>query len=406
MLSPKIVRRVKFWRVLCMAFSAFIFNTTEFLPVALLSDIAESFQMSVSQTGLIITIYAWIVSLLSLPFMLLTAKIERRGLLIKLFILFILSHILSCIAWNFQILVISRIGIAISHSIFWAITASLTVRLAPRDKKAQALGLLAMGSALAMVLGLPLGRTIGQWLGWRITFGVIGIVAFVVLIFLYKLLPHLVSKNAGTLKSVPILFQRPLLVGLFVLTAIVISAHFIAYSYIEPFMIQEVNISASETTLILLLFGCAGMIASILFSRFYRLGPAKFLLFAMLLLTYSLFSLWFLKKDSAFTYPLVLIWGIGIAGIGLSLQIRILQLAPDATDVAMAIFSGIYNIGIGSGALLGNQVMQHLGLSYIGIVGGVFTLFSIMLFLIIHLRYRYSLNGGEITKCGVKSEVL
>lgn len=118
MLSPKIVRRVKFWRVLCMAFSAFIFNTTEFLPVALLSDIAESFQMSVSQTGLIITIYAWIVSLLSLPFMLLTAKIERRGLLIKLFILFILSHILSCIAWNFQILVISRIGIAISHSIF------------------------------------------------------------------------------------------------------------------------------------------------------------------------------------------------------------------------------------------------------------------------------------------------
>ncbi|SUU98425.1 Sugar efflux transporter B [Avibacterium paragallinarum] len=153
-----------------------------------------------------------------------------------------------------------------------------------------------------MVLGLPLplGRMIGQWLGWRITFGVIGIVAFVVLIFLYKLLPHLVSKNAGTLKSVPILFQRPLLVGLFVLTAIVISAHFIAYSYIEPFMIQEVNISASETTLILLLFGCAGMIASILFSRFYRLGPAKFLLFAMLLLTYSLFSLWLLKKKFSF----------------------------------------------------------------------------------------------------------
>ncbi|MCW9733344.1 sugar transporter [Avibacterium sp. 20-15] len=389
MLSPKIVRRVKLWRVICMAFSAFIFNTTEFIPVALLSDIAKSFQMPVSQTGLMITIYAWIVSLLSLPFMLLTAKLERRSLLIKLFILFILSHILSCVAWNFHVLLISRIGIAISHSVFWAITASLTVRLAPKDKKAQALGLLAMGSALAMVLGLPLGRIIGQWLGWRTTFGVIGVVAFIVLIFLYKLLPHLVSKNAGSLKSVPILFKRPLLVGLFVLTAIVISAHFTAYSYVEPFMIQEVTIAPTETTLILLLFGCAGMIASFLFGRFHRFGPAKFLLIAMVSLSLSLFSLLLLKQHSAFTYPLILLWGIGIAGIGLSLQIRILQLAPDATDVAMAIFSGIYNIGIGGGALLGNQVMQHLGLSYIGVVGGILALFSILLFLFIHLRYRY-----------------
>ncbi|MCW9699288.1 MULTISPECIES: sugar transporter [unclassified Avibacterium] len=389
MLSPKIVRRVKLWRVICMAFSAFIFNTTEFIPVALLSDIAKSFQMPVSQTGLMITIYAWIVSLLSLPFMLLTAKLERRSLLIKLFILFILSHILSCVAWNFHVLLISRIGIAISHSVFWAITASLTVRLAPKDKKAQALGLLAMGSALAMVLGLPLGRIIGQWLGWRTTFGVIGVVAFIVLIFLYKLLPHLVSKNAGSLKSVPILFKRPLLVGLFVLTAIVISAHFTAYSYVEPFMIQEVTIAPTETTLILLLFGCAGMIASFLFGRFHRFGPAKFLLIAMISLSLSLFLLLLLKQHSAFTYPLILLWGTGIAGIGLSLQIRILQLAPDATDVAMAIFSGIYNIGIGGGALLGNQVMQHLGLSYIGVVGGILALFSMLLFLFIHLRYRY-----------------
>ncbi|MDY4280025.1 MAG: sugar transporter [[Pasteurella] mairii] len=389
MLSPKIVRRVKLWRVICMAFSAFIFNTTEFIPVALLSDIAEGFSMPVSQVGLMITIYAWIVSLLSLPFMLLTANLERRSLLIKLFILFITSHILSSVAWNYWVLLISRIGVAVAHSVFWAITASLVVRLAPKDKKAQALGLLAMGSALAMVLGLPLGRLIGQMFGWRVTFALIGVVAVMILLFLYKLLPHLVSKNAGTIRSVPILFKRPFLVGLYILTILIISAHFTVYSYIEPFMLQISQMPAGLTTGILLIFGLSGIVASLLFNRYHRFGPAKFLLLSMVILITALFSLLLFSQQHTLLFALVFLWGIGIAGVGLSLQVRVLQLAPDATDVAMAIFSGIYNIGIGGGALIGQQIMTNLGLNYIGIVGGTLAMIGAIFFLVIHLKYRY-----------------
>ena len=387
MYSLQIVRRLKFFRVILLAFAGFVFNTTEFLPVALLSDIANSFHIPVEQAGLMITLYAWIVSLMSLPFMLMTAKLERRSLLIKLLVVFVVSHVLSVLAWDFWMLLLSRIGIAFTHAIFWSITASLAVRVAPKDKKPQAIGLLAMGSALAMVLGLPLGRVIGQYFGWREAFAIIAVLAFTILILLYRFLPHLESRNAGSLRSLPLLIKRPLLLGLYALTILIISAHFTAYSYIEPFMVRIGEMSDSAATVILLIFGLSGIIASLLFNRFYQRSPTAFLLTSMGILGLSLVLLLPLSGSQFSMFLLAFIWGIGISGIGLSLQVRVLQLASDATDVAMAIYSGLYNVGIGGGALLGNQVMQHLGLANIGFSGAAFAMLGIGLFVYLHVRY-------------------
>ena len=380
--------RTQYWRVVIMACAAFIFNTTEFVPVALLTDIGQSFDMQSSDVGLMMTVYAWTVMIMSLPAMLATGDMERKGLLLKLFVIFIIGHIISVIAWNYWILLIARMCIAVAHSLFWAITASLVMRVAPKNKKTQAIGMLAIGTSLATILGLPLGRLVGQLVGWRITFAIIAALALVVMLFIMRLLPNLPSKNAGSLSSLPILAKRPLLIGLYATTVIIVSAHFTAYTYIEPFMVQIGELDPNLATIILLVFGVSGITASVIFNRLYRFGPTQFISTAMILLAVSLAFMLVSASYTATMFTLAFIWGIGISCIGLALQMRVLQLAPDATDVASAIYSGIFNAGIGAGALFGNQIMRHVGLEYIGFSGAALAIIALGIFVFFNLRYR------------------
>ncbi|EPU0218293.1 sugar transporter [Enterobacter hormaechei] len=378
MTTHTVSRRVAWLRVVTLAIAAFIFNTTEFVPVGLLSDIAASFHMETAQVGIMLTIYAWVVALMSLPFMLLTSQMERRKLLIGLFVVFIASHVLSFMAWNFTVLVISRVGIAFAHAVFWSITASLAIRLAPAGKRAQALSLIATGTALAMVLGLPIGRIVGQYFGWRTTFFAIGMGALITLVCLIKLLPKLPSEHSGSLKSLPLLMRRPALMSIYLLTVIVVTAHYTAYSYIEPFVQVVAGFSANFATVLLLILGGAGIIGSILFGKLGNKHASALVSSAIGLLLACLLLLMPAAGSESHLAILSLFWGVAIMIIGLGMQVKVLALAPDATDVAMSLFSGIFNLGIGAGALVGNQISLHISMSAIGYLGAIPALIALI----------------------------
>ena len=380
-------RRTQYFQVFLMGVSAFIMNTTEFVPVALLSDIAQDFSITTAETGWMLTLYAWIVAAMSLPLMLLTSRLERKRLLLALFAVFIASHVLSVFAWSFDVLLISRVGIALSHALFWSITAAIAIRVAPKGKKALALSVIATGTSLAMVLGVPLGRLIGQWFGWRATFGSIGAVALVVFVLQARLLPTLPSMFEGSFRKVPELLKNPLLVCLYLLILIIFTAHYTAYSYIEPFMRQVGSVSENAATFVLLLFGIAGILGSVIFSRWGDRFNTRLMLISTILILVSMLML-LLAVTSVWALSLVaMLWGTALMLLLISMQAKVIMIDVNAQDMLMSMFSGIINLGIGTGALFGGYAVTHISLSSVGYVGAVIAGIALLLLLFMIRRF-------------------
>lgn len=163
-------KSLKNWLLLViLSYTAFIFNTTEFVPIGLLSDIARDFGMREANASILISVYAGFVAVMSLPLVIIIGRCDFRKILLFVIAGFMISHFLSSVASNFTVLLISRLGVACSHAIFWSIVSPLAVHIAPKDKKETALGMIITGTSLAMIAGMPLGRVIGLHLGWRYT---------------------------------------------------------------------------------------------------------------------------------------------------------------------------------------------------------------------------------------------
>lgn len=363
--------------LLGLTISAFIFNSSEFMPIGLLTDIADTFSLTEAEAGMLMVWYAWAVMLLSLPLMVLASSMEMKKLLLIVVALFGICQMLSASAGSFNVLLAARIGVASTHAIFWSITPPLAVRIVSESHKSLALSMVVTGTSIAMIFGLPLGRTLGLLLGWRMPFACVGITAFLVCLYLFFVFPRVPAGGSFSVRELPALFKNRALTGLYLLTFLTSSAYYTGYSYIEPFLKQTAHLPDSTVTVILMLFGAAGIAGSFLFSQFY----SRHRFFFVKAVLFSMAGVLFLLLPSAVSMEsavlLCVLWGMTATMYCVSFQAEIIRaVTMSESAVAMSMYSGIFNLGIGFGTYAGGLVCTYAAIDYIGLAGGAMGLLS------------------------------
>ena len=347
--------------IIGLAFAAFVFNTSEFLPVGLLPNIAEHLNETVSFTGLVITGYAWVVAVMSLPLTIITAKLERRKLLLALIAVFALAHFAVIVADTFERLFAARVAVALTHSIFWSIMTPLAARMAPRGKRAVGLAAVMGGTLVATVRGVPSGTQLGHMFGWQEAFFIIGIAAALVFALIWLVLPECVSTHAGSLKSLPVILKRPALIQLYCLTAVTVLGQYTAYSYISPILQSVGGFADGDVVTTLFVFGIAGIIGTVLSSKLVDRYPSGALVAPLIAISACLFLIIPTCHHFGVLMGVVVIWGAAMTAVCMAFQTMLLNAAPDAADIAASLYSGIFNIGIGGGAFLGSRILSASG---------------------------------------------
>jgi DHA1 family inner membrane transport protein len=346
--------------------SALIFTsvTSEFLPTGLLPDMARELQVSESQVGLLVTLFAGTVVVTAAPLTALTRKHSRKALVIVVLIVFVFGNVLAAIAPTFEVLAVARIIGGLAHGLFWAVVGAYTAHLVPPGSIGRAVAITSGGATAAFVLGVPLGTALGHALGWRLAFAVIGGVIVVLMLVVARFLPavqHIERLATGEI-AIPLRHDRsiPGIVVVCLVVLILITGHNIFYTYIASFLISPVGFEPGAVAVMLLVYGAAGavglVLAGILTDRF----PRSALIVAIAGVALAVLVIGLFPTTPWVVVVMFVLWGAAFGGAPAMLQSRVLHTAsPRMRDTASAYITTSFNIGIGGGALVGGILLDR-----------------------------------------------
>lgn len=350
--------------ILALAIASFCIGTTEFVIMGLLPEVAADLGVSIPSAGLLVTGYALGVVIGAPIIAIATASLPRKPVLIGLAMLFVVGNLFCAIAPNYWMLMIARVVTAFGHGAFFGIGSVVAANLVPRHKRASAIALMFAGLTLANILGVPAGTALGEVYGWRATFFAVVAIGVAAVIAIIALVPS--SKNepkgSGILSEVKVLGKLQVWLAM-VISALASASLFAVFTYIKPILTDVSGISTSAVTWVLLLFGAGMTVGNVIGGKLadWKLMPTVIGTLIALVLTHVI-----LAEISGLPTAIIItvfFWGVLTFVIVPPLQMRVVESADEAPNLAATLNQGAFNVGNASGAWIGGAALT-LGVPY------------------------------------------
>ncbi len=339
--------------LLTLAFAVFATVTVEMVPAGLLPAMSADFGVSASAIGLMVSLWAVTIIVASLPVVRLTARVDRRTLIVVALAVMAVANALTAIAPTYEFALGARVVAAVAHGAFWSVVMVYATSLVAPSAAGRTVAIVSAGASGATVAGIPLGTVIGQVADWRLVFGglalVLGLVAVVIRLRL-PASPGVPPTTAGRRVDRSI---RPVLAAAVACT-LTAAASFTLFTYISPYLTDVVGFPAEWVGLLLLGFGIAGIAGLVIAATTADRWPVSSLVAMTTAFAIALVTLGIVPQSTPGVVGALLVWGFAIGGLPAMLQARMLGVAsPELRATASALMVVFFNGGIALGATLG-----------------------------------------------------
>ena len=353
---------------------------TEVLPVGLLPEIGRGLRVSPASAGLLVSIYAVLVAVMSVPIAAIAERWPRRNVLGVLLGAYALSNLCFAVAPNYAVALVARTVGGLAHAGFFAVSVAAAVSLVDAPRSGRAVAVIMVGNALALVLGVPLGTVLGTALGWRWAFVVLASATAVLAVAVLLVLPRDRPPLATTSTPVLTAARRPALLVMSLVITLLALGHYTLYTYTSALLLHD-GIARAGVGIALFGYGCGGLVGLALASAVVARRPEQGLVVDGALMGISLLLAAVVGSPAGIVVVLV-IWGVAFGALPTLTQTVTLRAAGDATGAATALVNATMNIGIAGGALLGSGLLGVLPVPDLGWIGAALAASSLAVYVL------------------------